>query len=179
MPPRISLSPSRRRRLCLGAGIWLVVACLLVMIQGHLRINTTHSSPPGLYALVTRPLTHGAYVVTCLPEQTTRYGREQAYLRPGSCPGGGVPVLKRVAALPGDTVRVTDSEMITDSLNLPRRDTDLVGRPVRAIAPGHYTVEPGTVWLYSDYTPRSWDSRYWGPVPTEPIQTAIPLWTFP
>ncbi len=169
----------RRRRLVLAFLIWLATGLSLVTIQSRLRINTTHSSPPGLYAISSRSLNHDTWVVACLDEETTRYGRERGYLPPGDCPGGGRAVLKRVAALPGDAVTVTQGELRTGRLALERLVRDRLGRPVRRIPAGTYTVAPGTVWLYSDYSLRSWDSRYWGPVAIESLETAVPLWVFP
>lgn len=179
MPFGLKLDPRRRRRLAGALLLWLATTALLVTIQSRLRLNTSHSSPPGLYAISPEPLAHDTWVIACLDEATTRYGLERAYLPPGDCPGGGRPVLKRVAALPGDRVVVTEDEVATRDLRLQRFTTDRLGRPVRRLSAGTYTVAPGTVWLYSDYSPRSWDSRYWGPVALESVETAVPLWVFP
>lgn len=175
----MSLDPRRRRRLVRAFLIWLAISLTLTTIQRHLRVNTNPSSPPGLYAAVSRPLAHDTWVIACLDEETTRYGRQHGYLPTGNCPGGGRPVLKRVAALPGDRVIVTPTELVTDRLRLRRLQEDFLGRPLRRIAPGHYRVPRGSVWLYSDYSPRSWDSRYWGPVPIKGLRTVVPIWTFP
>jgi type IV secretory pathway protease TraF len=44
---------------------------------------------------------------------------------------------------------------------------------------GRYVIPPGEVWLVSTFSPRSWDSRYFGPVPASAIVSALtPLWVF-
>ena len=38
-------------------------------------------------------------------------------------------------------------------------------------------VASGQVWLLATDTPRSWDSRYFGPVPLDQVRLARPLMT--
>ena len=42
--------------------------------------------------------------------------------------------------------------------------TDTAGRPLSHWPFGRYVVAPGTVWVASSYSSRSFDSRYFGPV---------------
>src|SRR6266404_5862589 len=44
---------------------------------------------------------------------------------------------------------------------------------------GTYKVEPGTVWVVSSFNSYSFDSRYYGAIPTSAIRHHLrPLWTF-
>jgi conjugative transfer signal peptidase TraF len=173
--------PSRRRpfrRLLVGVAV-LAVAC--VTARGCLRVPRTESVPPGLYLLTYDTPQRGKFIVACLPERLGAYARKRGYLAPGRCPGGVSEVVKRVAALPGDLVVVDESGLTVNGTPLPRtarlrRDSD--GRPVAAVPPGRYRVEPGTVWLYATHSPKSWDSRYYGAVPLGGVRsTALRLWT--
>jgi type IV secretory pathway protease TraF len=92
-------------------------------------------------------------------------------------------VLKRVAALPGDRVVVSPLGLTVDGrrlLHSSRRRRDTAGRPLPAVPQGEYRVAPGTLWIYSDHTNRSWDSRYFGPVPLAGVRsTAVQLLATP
>lgn len=157
---------------------WLLLLLLLMVGHLFLRYPTTASAPPGLYLLTYRPLTRDAWVVACLPPQAGRFGRHRGYLSPGRCPGRASEVLKRVAALPGDQVHVDPAGLTVNGRPLPgtaRLSLDRRGRPVPAVEAGPRTVPPGTVWLYSAHSPRSWDSRYYGGVPLAGVRSTARL----
>src|SRR5947208_12039055 len=50
---------------------------------------------------------------------------------------------------------------------------DTKGRPLPAWRSGHYVVATGMVWVASSYNPRSFDSRYFGPVPVSSIRDYV------
>jgi type IV secretory pathway protease TraF len=57
-----------------------------------------------------------------------------------------------------------------------RMASDELGRPLHAMPSGSYVVGDGEVWILSGHDPRSYDSRYFGPVPTANIRgRAVPL----
>jgi conjugative transfer signal peptidase TraF len=150
------------------------LACLPLLASTCLRVPTSASAPPGLYLLTYRAPARGRWVVACLPPALARFGRRRGYLGAGPCPGGSSEVLKRVAALPGDHIRVGPEGLTVNDRPLAdtaRRRRDSAGRPIPAIAPGRYRVAPGSVWLYSDTVPTSWDSRYYGPVPLAGVRS--------
>jgi len=47
---------------------------------------------------------------------------------------------------------------------------DSARRPLEHWPFGHYVVAPGTIWVASSYHPRSFDSRYFGPIPTTAVR---------
>ena len=54
---------------------------------------------------------------------------------------------------------------------------DRAGRPLPQLPQGTYPVETGEVWLVSTHTALSWDSRYYGAVPTANVIAVLrPLW---
>ena len=55
---------------------------------------------------------------------------------------------------------------------------DSAGLPLPHAAFGTYRLPPGSVWLYAP-EPRSFDSRYFGPLPAKDLLYRLaPLWLF-
>jgi type IV secretory pathway protease TraF len=85
-----------------------------------------------------------------------------------------------VAAIGGDIVRVSALQTTVNGTPIPRsarRVKDSLGRPLSAISIGQFELAPGEIWLLTNHHPRSWDSRYFGPVPVANIQGRLcPLW---
>lgn len=139
-----------------------------------IRISTTDSAAPaGVYRIVGHEVKRGVLVAACLPVSIAKLGVARGYLRTGDCPGDAEPVDKIVGALPGDQVDVEpDSVSINgvrfpDSASAPR---DSAGRPLAHVTWGERRVAAGQVWLFGFNDPRSWDSRYFGPVPLAAIR---------
>jgi conjugative transfer signal peptidase TraF len=144
----------------------------------HLRITLTDSSAPaGLYRLVTAaPAERGALVAACLPQPIARHGLMRGYLRNGDCPAGAEPVAKVVGALPGDVVTVESDRVAVNGVRFQdsrMAARDSAGRPLAHVRWGVRRVDAGEVWLFGFNDPRSWDSRYFGPVPLAAIRGAL------
>ncbi len=104
------------------------------------------------------------------------------YLAAGPFCGNGVQRLtKAVLAREGDTVTLTRGGMIYKGHLLPNTaplTRDGRGRPMPQLAPGRYVVPPGHLWLFSTHSPRTIDSRYFGPIPESRVRARWrPLWT--
>jgi conjugative transfer signal peptidase TraF len=165
----------------LGGPLLLLVACLLGGLGG-LRLNLTGSLPVGLYAVTRGAPTRGALVLVCLPRAGAEFARDRGYVpRGGSCPGGVMPVGKPVFAIPGDSVTVSPDGLLLNGrlapnsrpLTVDRQGRPLVGLPVR-----RYVVAPGELWVVSHYSMYSFDSRYFGPVPTSHVRARVrSIWT--
>lgn len=159
-----------------------------------LLVNHTASLPVGLYRVARLTIAErvaaaagrlapprGAVVVWCLPYDLAALGRRRGYLLRGPCPGDVEPVLKHVAAVPGDTVVVNAGGLAVDGHRLANSRAlarDARGRSTSPVPDGIYAVTPGTVWLWSPYTLHSFDSRYYGAVTASGwVGVAQPLWT--
>lgn len=143
-----------------GAGI------LLLGWAGY-RLNLTPSEPIGLWRILAmdRPVRIGDMVFICTPDsQGMREARRRGYLRFGLCAGGTAPLIKSVAALPGQVIAVGDEVRIDGSLLADSRllPVDGAQRPLRPYSGGQLAA--GEVYLHSDF-PGSFDSRYFGPLP--------------
>lgn len=121
--------------------------------------NHTDSMPRGWYAPTDAPIRVGSIVKACPPKLAI----ERQYVREGDC-NGGEPLLKPVAALAGDHVRVEASGVwINGEYRAALLAADSAGRPLAA-AEVDRALLPGEVFLLSTYNGKSFDSRYFGPV---------------
>jgi conjugative transfer signal peptidase TraF len=141
-----------------------------------LRINVSPSLPLGLYVVAND--SRGQLVEFCPPEPFATLAAARGYRHAGSCPDGAAPLLKPVAARPGDSVELTSAGISVNGHLLPRtapliRDTR--GRMLSPWPLGNYIVAPGTVWVASTFNPRSFDSRYFGPIDVDSIRNRVRL----
>lgn len=140
------------------------------------RINTTPSMPIGLWKQdsLSNPL-HRHQIVSFCPINTNIFktARARGYLTTGFCSGGYEPLLKPVAAIPGDRVKVTAEGLFINGRLIPNsriQFQDGAGRWLPHVPIGVSQVAPDTVWLISNHTPASFDSRYFGPISVSQVQ---------
>jgi conjugative transfer signal peptidase TraF len=170
---------TRRALLAVAAG---ATALATVTIARTIRFNFTGSLPRGVYRAVERPLSRGDLVIACLPPKVGRFAHERGYLWRGDCPGGVAPVGKMVTGVAGDTVIVTAEGLVVNGHRIP--NTRILSRDSRGRSLIHlpyvtFIVQPGELWLTSSHSSRSFDSRYFGPVPAAGVLSGVePLWTF-
>ena len=160
------------RYLLLVAG--LVLVCWQGWERGY-RLNVTPSLPKGIYKLKEEAPAVGDVVSICLEGEFAELAREREYLRPGSCKSGLRPLLKYLAALPGDTVNQSMESILcgrNDSLMcrwpVSVKAKDRQGREMRpAILP---QIVPDGMALILTPHEGSFDSRYFGLVPLASLQ---------
>ncbi|MCI0371946.1 MAG: conjugative transfer signal peptidase TraF [candidate division NC10 bacterium] len=141
-----------------------------------LRLNTSRSEPRGLYRMLATAPSRGAFVAVCLPPDVARFGRARSYLGPGDCPGGVQAAIKRVVAIPGDIVDVGPAGIRVNDRPLPDSATsavDSAGRPLPHVPWGRHVAPREQVWLLGTGDPRSWDSRYFGPVSLAHVRATV------
>jgi conjugative transfer signal peptidase TraF len=169
----------------LGTGVLLAAGVAAIEGSG-VRLNLSASMPIGLYLARdvrgTRiALSRGTIVAVCLPDRLATWGRSRGYLMRGRCPDGSAPVGKPVFAIAGDTVSVKPDGLARNGRFIPRTvalDRDRAGLPLTRLGCGDYLVRPDQLWLVSTHVPESWDSRYFGPVPTANVIALLrPVWT--
>ena len=174
----------RRLRIAYASTGTVTLAMLAAASSVGLRVNTTASMPRGLWRVVDydAPLRRGEVVAICPPDITpVRQGAERGYIPVGGCPGGYEPLVKPIAATAGDVVDISiggwvsvNGQAVPDTAQLAR---DSAGRALSPVPPGAYPVGLGDVWVLSGHDPRSFDSRYFGPVPAANVQgVAYPVW---
>ena len=144
-----------------------------------IRINTSPSLPIGLYRTTSDP--NASLVEFCPVEPFASLAFARGYRERGGCPDGATPLLKPVVAMAGDVVELSGTGISVDGNVLPNSaplPADTRGRPLTPWRFGRYTVGQGEVWVASSYNRRSFDSRYFGPVPVNSIRERLrPLLT--
>jgi conjugative transfer signal peptidase TraF len=139
-----------------------------------IRIATTDSAAPaGVYRIAGHEVRRGELVAACLPLGVAKLGLARGYLQAGDCPGDAEPVDKIAGALPGDLVDIEPGWVSVNGVRFPDSATasrDSAGRPLAHVAWGKRRVAAGQVWLFGFNDRRSWDSRYFGPVPLAAIR---------
>jgi conjugative transfer signal peptidase TraF len=139
-----------------------------------IRINTSPSLPIGLYQVTSGP--DATLVEFCPPEPFGSMANARGYRQPGTCPDGGAPLMKPVVARTGDTVRLSEKGVSVNGRilrNSAPLTHDTAGRPLTPWPYRTYTVQPGTIWVVSGYHPRSFDSRYFGPIPEALVRNRV------
>jgi conjugative transfer signal peptidase TraF len=143
------------------AGVWALCA-------SGLRINGTHSEPVGIYWAVGKELGKGDFVFALPPaEPVFARAKERGYLGPGPSPAGTSGLIKQVAALAGDRVTIKDDGVWVNGVRLKNsapRPADEAGPPLQPYFLNDYTLGRDEVLLMSDYSPASFDGRYFGPM---------------
>lgn len=141
------------------------------------RVNTTPSIPVGLYWVTGAPVTQGAYVFLCPPPWAPfAQARARGYISAGPCRGGYGHLMKRVAAVQGDVVRIAHDGVWVNGRLLARSAqlaVDSMGQPLPRYVFGPSPLGAAEVLLMSDGSPTSFDGRYFGPIPRSFIQTVI------
>jgi conjugative transfer signal peptidase TraF len=175
VPPR-ELFTKRLGRILWGTTSSALAAsavCLCVHRAG-LAWNHTESLPMGLYA--SRPLTRdplrGEIVSLEVPMTVRPLVEVRRYLHPGDL------LFKRVVATPGDRVCLEGARYVVNGAVIgPTLSADSEHRPLPRYSYCN-VVPPGVFWVGTTF-PRSFDSRYFGPVTRADLVALLePRWTF-
>jgi conjugative transfer signal peptidase TraF len=144
-----------------------------------LRINTSPSLPVGFYKTTSNP--DANLIESCPAEPYGNLAAIRGYRARGTCPDGAAPLLKPVVAKPGDIVELSNRGIAVNGKLLPNTaplSRDTKGRPLVPFPFGVYKVPNGSVWVASSYNPRSFDSRYFGPIALSSVRARLrPIFT--
>ena len=135
--------------------------------------NASPSVPIGLYRLTAVSRVEAPdLVVVEPPEPLAGFLAGRGYLP------RGVPLLKRVLAVAGDTVCRNGSTIVAfDHAYGEARERDNQGRPL-PVWQGCRTLAVGEVFLMNWDAADSLDGRYFGPLPVVSVTArALPIWT--
>lgn len=162
------------RTLAVGQiAVGLIAITAVVQMPTRLVWNASASVPLGLYAIHAVERLEVTQLVLAQPPAPLA-----AFLADGGYVGNGVPLLKRVAALPGQTVCRSGLVVTVDGATwATARERDRAGRPLPRWD-GCRTLTEGEVFLLNWDEPGSLDGRYFGPLPSSAIVgRATPVWT--
>ncbi len=155
-------------------GVGAIAATVTISPTPWLIWNASDSVPVGLYVTsAVDTLDIGDLVVVRAPSSIVDFMATREILPVG------IPLLKRVAALPGQVVCRSDTEITVDHVSIGKTLTsDSKGRPL-PVWSGCQTVGPGTIFLMNWQSLNSFDGRYFGLLSTSAvIAKAAPIWTF-
>jgi conjugative transfer signal peptidase TraF len=136
--------------------------------------NASASVPIGLYSLRSEKRFHVTELVAIQPpEPLATFLDLNGYLPVG------VPMLKRVLALPGQTVCRSGLTVSVDGIEMGEaRDRDGRGRPLPKWQ-GCRVVGEGELFLMNWQSDDSLDGRYFGFLPASAVMgRALPVWTW-
>jgi conjugative transfer signal peptidase TraF len=158
-------------------------AAMLASVNLGLVFNDTHSAPFGLYIEIAAPVkprqNPAPYIFFCPDVRWPSLKNEPNYRSSShTCPDGFSPLIKPVIAWPGDTVETSLRGITVNGVLLAHTvplDHDSQGRTVHPFPYGIYHVQSGQLWAVSSFSPRSFDSRYFGPIPMRSVH----LWIRP
>jgi conjugative transfer signal peptidase TraF len=160
--------------LAMAAAVTVVTSTMGAKPVPRFVWNASESVPIGLYSV--QPA--GKLVVTNLvvampPEPLATFLAERGYLPIGT------PLIKRILALPGQSVCRSKRLISVDGIEMGAAlEHDRHGRTLPAWQ-GCRVITRGEVFLMNWDEPQSLDSRYFGPIPLSAIVgRAEPVWTF-
>lgn len=125
--------------------------------------NATASAPVGLYILRPAHDIHAGDLLALRPPEPLAN-----FLAKGGYLPRGVPLLKQVAAVAGETVCRTGATVAIDGIAVATaHERDRLGRPLPAWS-GCRTLQVGELFLLNRH-PDSLDGRYFGPLPANAV----------
>ena len=150
-----------------------VAIASFVSLPVKLLWNASASTPIGFYDLEYQVDLKVGDLVAVMPDKPLAdFMVARGYV------GRGVPLLKHVAALPGQNVCRAGNAVTVDAVPFgDALDHDTRGRPL-PVWQGCRRVADGDVFLMNPSVPDSLDGRYFGPLPARAvIGKATPLYT--
>jgi conjugative transfer signal peptidase TraF len=183
--PSFVVKKAIRIALLLGAGADISA---VAFSEFGFVFNFTHSAPFGIYRPAQEPTrpSHGnkPYAFFC-PDQRWPGLKNNPNTRHnlGTCPDGYAALLKPVVAWPGDAVTTSPAGVVVNGTPVPNSAPlmrDSLGRELHPYPYGKHQVLAGQIWVVSSYSAKSFDSRYFGPVPLNSVREWVrPLITEP
>jgi conjugative transfer signal peptidase TraF len=161
----------------------IVLLTLCVAIAAGLRINGTHSFPVGFYFAIHKTPGKGDLVFVAPPALPLfALAKERGYLGAGYSAAGCGALIKRLAGVAGDRVTIDSAGVQVNGIRLPNSapcNCDGAGRALQPYLLKDHILGPDEVLLMSDYSPASFDSRYFGLLRRTTIESVItPLLTW-
>jgi conjugative transfer signal peptidase TraF len=165
------------------AVLFLSPVALALVGLASFRVNHTHSFPVGVYWMAPKGPAIGDLVIFEPPKTPAfEMALQRGYLGRGGDRQRYETMLKRLVAIGGDVVTIdaagvtVNGRMLVNSKPMP---VDEGGRPMPQLRLHDYRLGAGEVLLMSDYSPTSFDGRYFGTIPRAQIQSvAWPICTW-
>jgi conjugative transfer signal peptidase TraF len=150
-----------------------LIATIDAQPQPHYIWNLTPSVPLGFYEVQPPERLHVTTLVVAMPPEPLATA-----LADGGYLPRGVPLLKRIFALAGQTVCRLGLQITVDGIAAePARERDRRGHPL-PVWQGCRVIAADELFLMNWAEPDSLDGRYFGPLPRSAVVArAKPIWT--
>lgn len=159
--------------------IFIVLA--LVFLFG-MRFNSTDSYPIGFYWTTDKSEAKGDLVMFCPPDNAVfKEAKKRGYITYGFCEGDYGELLKRLVAIEGDSITVSEEGVFVNEIKIANskpfiRDSVQQQMPIYRVR--DYVLRDGEVLLMSDHNKGSFDARYFGVIKQASIKDVVtPLLT--
>lgn len=166
--------PAGNKKILLGfaAAVILLAEGSAYLFNAGYRLNLTASYPIGIYQVDSnKTITRGDMILFCPPPQgMILAAAKRGYIEAGICPGNITPLQKRIVAIAGDKITTTHAGVFINGelqKNSVIYRNDYQGNPLPMYKGG--VLQEGEIFVMSDYNDRSFDSRYFGAVPSKNI----------
>jgi conjugative transfer signal peptidase TraF len=148
-----------------------------------LRFNHSQSVAPGFYWVIDKPPEKGDYVSFCPAQDSmTQMAFERGYMGFGNCPSHTERLLKIVVGAGGDTIELTNAGAVINKAllpNTPPLTQDGSNRPLAPFFRKRLVLQPDELWVMTNRSPLSFDSRYFGPIRLAQVSDVVrPIWTW-
>ncbi|HAT1844346.1 conjugative transfer signal peptidase TraF [Legionella pneumophila] len=158
----------------------LIAASSLFHIMGF-RINLTESIPVGLYRITNADSIKNAYVIFCPDDRESfRLALERSYIDHSLYCGGYGYLMKKVVAVSGDILSVTNEGVFVNHMLIPYSKPKLQDGMNHALPQWqvmNYLLQEDEVMTMTSQSEWSFDGRYYGLVHTGQIKGMItPIW---
>jgi conjugative transfer signal peptidase TraF len=181
--------PSKKLIIGLILILLILPAFYLVMKYTGIIFNDTSSVPIGFYHIIksSSKIEQGDIIAFCLPDNIAKMGLSRGYIKhSNNCANGSEKLIKKIIAVPGDIVQVTNQKITVINLSgvniypTPVKLIDKDKLPVKKYIKNGIYRNIQTYWVHGYGNPQySWDSRYYGGIPKSNITDRLkPLWTF-
>lgn len=131
---------------------FLAISLAALFVVTHFTLNESPSEPIGLYRPTYAPFKRGSLVLLRDP-------------------------LKRVAGMPGDTIRTSPEGTYVNNKLIPNSGIP-AGSPYRPYPFTTFALKPDQFWVLGDH-PLSYDARYIGPIPGSLVaSTVVPFYVW-
>jgi conjugative transfer signal peptidase TraF len=157
------------------------ICMMIVWVSFGLVFNYTHSVPFGIYRGISDPVrtphNPAPYVFFCPDVRWPSMQGQPNYRDPmRTCPDGFSPLIKPVVTWPGDTVKISVAGIAVNGQPIPNTTAisrDSKGHELHPFPAGIYRAQKDELWVVSSFSPRSFDSRYFGPIPLRSVRSWV------
>ncbi|WP_367607879.1 conjugative transfer signal peptidase TraF [Legionella sp. W05-934-2] len=171
------------RKLTAWMSIFLlsILSAALLLVAMGFRLNLTDSIPIGLYCITDIKNLKNAFVIFCPEDKPVfQQARDRGYIDSGLCPGNYGYLMKKVVAIKGDNISVTDEGIFVHHQLIPFSkpiSADGLDRPLPQWRTRDYQLKEDEVLTMTSQSEWSFDARYFGPVHLSQIKGMItPVW---